>query len=349
MIKHGVVSSCGLLFATFLFVPRAPAITVQVATSKPQYYIGETVLVLVTVPEVANLSFFTSCQAGFILDGTPPPPPICFQVLTSQITPHTWTNIYHWDEPRLALGDHSVVGEVVGYGFSAFTNFQIIPPPPPSGDFLIDFDTIPGTGAGVAHLMAYDACGVHFHTIQNRPCTLDVSTNPTNNCLKGFDSYPVGFNVAVTFDMPVFGASAKVRAGLGQQVTMTAKNALGQTLAFSTSPPVTNVNVFQHTVSVTTTEPIVTLVWQPTAANAGVSIDDLLVITTPPLKPSLIDATTLRLICPTVAGANYQLWSSTNLQTWIPCGPAWPGDGNPLTNDVPVSSSSLFFRITKDK
>lgn len=348
MIKHGVVSSCGLMFAAFLFLPCARAINVQVATSKPQYYVGEPIQVLVTVPNVANLSFFTSCQADYNLDGVPHPPRNCFQVLTSQTTPHTWTNVLPWGEAGLALGNHSVVGEVVGYGYSAPTNFQIIATPPPSGDFLIDFDTIPGTAAGVAHLMAYDACGVHFHTIQNRPCTLDVSTNPTNNCLNGFDSYPVGFNVAVTFDMPVFGASAKVRAGLGQQVTMTAMNALGQTLAVTTSPIITNVNVFQHTVSVTTTEPIVTLVWQPGAANSGLSIDDLLVITTPPLKPSLIDATTLRLTCPTVAGANYQLWSSTNLQTWMPCGPACPGDGNPLTNDVPVSSSSLFFRITKD-
>ncbi len=346
--NHGVISTCGMLIAALLLKPCALAITVQVSTSKPQCYVGEKIYILVTVPETANLNFSSSCQANYSMDGLYTRGQFCFQTFTSRTTPYTWSIAHREYEYDVGLGNHSVVGEVIGYGFSSPTNFQVIPAPPPPTDFLIDFDNLPGTTAPIAYLKAYDACGARLHTIQNRECQISSSVSPTNHCLTGFDSYPVGFNAAVSFDMPVFGASAKVTGGLGYRVTMTARNAAGQTIAVATSPAITNVYLFENTVSVRTTEPIASLEWRSGVPNAGVLIDDLFVITTPPLTPSVIDATTLRLTCPTVAGANYQLWSSSDLQTWTPCGPACSGNGNVLTNDVPVTGSpTRFFRVTK--
>jgi len=348
-LKRGVISSCGILIAAFILKPDASAITVQVSTSKPQYYEGEVIYILVAVPEVATLQFWTSCQVNYVMDQTFTPPLTCAQVLTSRTTPYTWTIAHRWYGYDVGLGNHSVVGQVIGYGFSPPATFQVIPPPPPPADFLIDFDTLPGTTAPISSLNAYDAYGAHFHTIENADCQLSSSVNPTNHCLTGFDSYPVGFNVGVSFAMPVFGASAKVTGGSGYKVTMTAKNAAGQTIAVATSPTITNVYVFKNTISVKTSEPIATLEWQSGAANSGVYVDDLFVVTTPLLTPCLMDAATLRLTCPTVADAHYQLWSSTDLRNWTPCGPACLGNGNVLTNDVPVTGSpSRFFRITKD-
>lgn len=78
-LKSGVISICGILIAAFLLKPCASAITVQVSTSKPQYYVGEVIYILVTVPEAATLHFSSSCQASYIMDQTFTPPLTCAQ------------------------------------------------------------------------------------------------------------------------------------------------------------------------------------------------------------------------------------------------------------------------------
>jgi len=334
-----------LFIALFLGKLCAQAVSVQVATSKPTYFPGERLEVLVSVPEPATLLFPTSLQTLYTMDGAYTPAWSALGVLTQASTPRTWTNIHSWSDYNLSPGNHTVIGTVVGYGTSAPVTFNVVQPPSPQGDFLIDFDTIPGTTASVAHLMAYDACGVHFHTKQGAAMGLhDVAGN---SWVQGFDAYPTGFHVIADFAIPVFGASAKVAGGTSVTITMVAKNSQGQTIATNTSVPVVHPGQFEQSLSVTTTEPIASLEWWPSIPNSACRVDDLFVVRTPPLNARAV-GDILCLTWPTVSGENYQLWSSTDLQTWSPWGSPRAGNGGMLTNDCSMTGApALFFRVSK--
>lgn len=323
----------------------ASAIDVDVATAKSSYYPGEELEVLITVANPATLFFGSSLQTLYTMDGVYTPNLVGAAVLTDATTPRTWTNTHRWHDYNLSVSDHTVVGTVIGYGTSGPAAFNVVPPPVPQGDFLIDFDTIPGTTARVAHLMAYAACGVRFHTRQGTACSLQVGES--NSWVEGFDPYPNGFHVIADFAMPVFGASAKVAGGTGVRITMIARNAQGQTLATDVSAPVMQPGKFVQTLSVTTTEPIASLEWSPSIPNSMAGVDDLFVITGPSLSHALLGST-LELTWPTVSGANYQLWSSTNLETWTTFGPLRAGTGSVLTSEISVDGTSArFFRVSK--
>jgi hypothetical protein len=221
----------------------------------------------------------------------------------------------------------------------------VIQTPSPRGNFLIDLDTIPGTTAKVADLMAYDAIGIHFHTSQGS--AVGLQNVGGNSWVQGFDPYPIGFHVIADFAMPVFGASAKVAGGTGVQITMLAKNALGQTIATNVSGVVAHPGQLEHTLSVMTTEPIASLEWWPSIPNSMARVDDLFVITTPNLGQTVV-GDTLRVTWPSLAGTNYQLWFSTNLQNWSSCGPIRTGTGGMLTNDYSMADApTLFFRLSQ--
>src|SRR5258705_10504952 len=199
----------------------AGAAPVQVTTHST-YYPGERVEILIAYTQPGVLNFYELPQTTYELDGTYSPGGFGIPVVTQVATPYTWTNRHSWDGYNLLPGNHTVVGTVINYG-SGSTTLQVVPPPVPQGDFVVDFETIPGTTARVDHLMAYDGCGVHFHTSLGAICSLH--STPTNSSVGGFDPYPTGFNVAANLDMPVFAASAKVAGGTGVRITMIARNA----------------------------------------------------------------------------------------------------------------------------
>jgi hypothetical protein len=321
------------------------AIDVEVATAKPNYYPGEYLEVLITVTNQATLHFGSTLQTIYTMDGVYTPGLVGDLILTSATTPRTWTNTHWWGDYNLALGIHTVVGTVIEYGTSPPATFGVVEAPTPEGDFLVDFETIPATSSRMADLMAYYACGVRFRTSQGRPC--GIRHEESNSWVTGFDPYPTGFHVVADFTRPVFGARAKVAAAGGCQMTMIAKNATGQVLATAVCPPITQSGQFAQSLSVKTTEPIASLEWWPSNPRSMVGVDDLFVITTPILSQTVV-GTTLRLTWPTVAGANYQLWSSTDLQTWLPWAPACVGTGGVQTNECSMASSTVrFFRVSK--
>jgi hypothetical protein len=321
------------------------AIDVTVATAKPSYYPGERLEVLISVTSTGTLYFSSTLQTLYTIDGVYTTSLNGLGILTEATTPHTWRMSHDWSDYDLSLGRHSVVGTVFGYGTSPPANFDIVQPPTPQGNFLVDFETIPATTASVAHLVAYHACGIYSRTSLGAACRLQEGVG--GKWVEGFDPYPTGFNVVADFTIPVFGASAKVAGGTGVRMTMTAKNARGQTLANAVSAPITQPGQFAQTLSVKTTEPIASLEWWPSIPNSLTAVDDLFVITTPILSHMLV-GNTLRLTWPTVVGANYQLWSSADLITWSPWGSTRAGSGNLLTNDCSLTASTLlFFRVSK--
>jgi len=327
----------------------ASDIPVEVATDKPAYYPGEELNILITVPVPMTLRFPTTLQTLYTLDGVYTSPDYALNVFTQATTPKTWTMTHSWADYRLPLGNHTIVGIVVGYSESVPVSFGVVQPPKPEGAFVLDFDTIPGTTARVAHLMAYEHLGVRFHTAEGQPCTLDNLDG--DSWIEGFDPYPSGFNVAASFNVPVFRVSAQVAGALDSQITMIAKDAAGETLVSTTSPPITQPKESRQTLSLTTTRPMVKVEWWPSSPRSLCAVDNVAVVTFPPPSVNcIVMQKKVMITWTTVAGFNYQVWSSPDLREWSPCGVIQTGTGAVLThNGMDAQSDRLFFRVTVGK
>ncbi|HOC01827.1 MAG TPA: hypothetical protein PKM43_24140 [Verrucomicrobiota bacterium] len=321
-----------ILFVFALTSPLwASGIPVEVATDKTAYYPGEELKILITVPIPMTLQFLTALQTLYTIDSVYTPIVYVSDRPTQATTPKTWTRNHRWADYRLPLGNHTIVGIVVDHGESVPVSFGVVQPPKPEGAFVLDFDTIPGTTARVAHLMAYESIGVRFHTAEGQPCTLRNLDG--DSWIQGFDPYPSGFNVAASFDVPVFGVSAQVAGALGVQITMVGKDAAGETLASTTSPAIAQPVKFGQTLNLTTTRPIVEVEWRPSAPKSVCAVDNVAVVTFPPPSVNcIVIQKKLMITWTTVAGFNYQLWSSPDLRVWSPCGVLQTGTGAVLTH-----------------
>lgn len=310
-------------------VSLTPAIDLSVATDKPSYYQGETVKVLLTTTTPGTLLFYNLPQAYYTLDGSFPSTEAYLPVISAVTVPpggYTWTMTHDWQTYPLALGVHSVSGNLMGYGTSAPNYFSVVQAPQPRGNFLVDFDTIPGTTASLSDLIAYDAIGVHFHTTLGAPCWLRNLDG--DSWLESFDPYPAGFNVAASFDRPVYAASGPVAGGTGARITLVAKNAGGQTLASATTPAITQPGRFVQTLTVVANEPIAALEWRPDISNAVCAVDNLY-LATQPGWPQAATPPTLTGVVPQPDGSvllqaqgtnsySYTLQVSSDLAQWTP-------------------------------
>jgi len=131
-------------------------IMVGVITDKEEYRYGEIVNITVTafnpVSEQISLNFTTSCQANCIIDNynfinsT-----LCTQVLTSKTNPPngtiSWNNLKYpfSGQPSLSVGNHLIIGEVIGYGQSkpleitvSNTGTEVETNNVPPGDFIVN-------------------------------------------------------------------------------------------------------------------------------------------------------------------------------------------------------------------
>jgi len=332
-----------LLGSAILGTCAALAAPVQV-TTHPTYYPGERLEILITATQPGVLNFSSSLQTMYALDNYHPLV-YSIPVLTQVTTPYTWSWRHRWELYNLLPGIHTVDGIVYNYGSGA-TTLQVLPTPVPPGDFVVDFETIPGTTARVDHLMAYDGCGVHFHTSLGANCSLDSS--PTNSAVKGFDPYPTGFNVAASLDKPVFAASAKVAGGTGVRITMTARNAAGQILASDTCAPITQPGQFAQELSVKSVEPIVSLEWWPSQSNSMCDVDDILLVNSSPVIRGRNVGNNFEVSWFGIQGATYNVWSSEDLQNWSQVGLPWTGTGSMLIASVPLEDSpARFFRVSR--
>jgi len=268
-------NSCCILAGVLAGITSVSAIDVEVVTAKPTYYPGELVEVLITVTNAGTLDFGSTLQTLYTMDSVYTPDMVGLAIVTQVTTPYTWSMVHNWNDYNISLGNHSVVGTVLRYGTSPSADFEVVQPPTPKGDFLIDFETIPATTAPVAHLIAYHASGIDFRTSLGAACRLQQGEG--GSWVEGFDPYPTGFNVVADFAIPVFGASAKVAGGTDVRITMKAKNAQGQIIATAVSDPITQPGQFAQTLSVEAKEPIASLEWWPSVPNSVMGVDDLFV------------------------------------------------------------------------
>jgi len=139
-----IITIIAAILALQAGVAQATIVEVSAATDKATYLFGEEVTVFVTAynpnAEAVTLSFGSSLMASYMMDGVFDwsEDKVFAQVLT-QVTieaydSHTWElqhGLYEWEFHPLRVGTHTVVGEVVGYGYSPLVEFEVVPKPVP--------------------------------------------------------------------------------------------------------------------------------------------------------------------------------------------------------------------------
>ncbi|MBI5383389.1 MAG: hypothetical protein HZA90_01740 [Verrucomicrobia bacterium] len=273
----------GALITSLLAVATGSAVQFQVATDKTAYYPGEVLNVLITATNTAPtevvLEFSDSSQALYSIDHFYWLPDGAYMMNTSVTIPgygsYTWSIQHSWGEYRLPPGVHSVTGEVIGYGSAGPVSFTVLDSPVVLGDLLLDFDHIPGTDAPLAHLLAYEECGVEFGMYAGRSAVGLASTSGDHWLDSGVCTYPTGFNLFARLQRPAYGATVKVTAGIGQYISMLAKDSQSNVIASVTSKPTTVPYHFSQSMSLRAAQPIAILEWWPSDPRSLVGIDDL--------------------------------------------------------------------------
>ena len=326
----------------------AQLLGVYVATDKASYEQGEPIQITATYLGSQTLTFGSSRQMDYRLDGTYRPGGIFLTVITYATGPFSRSETFDWRDHLLAPGLHTVEGIIPGWELSNPTSapeyFWVTPLPKPQTDFLIDFLYWPGRQNRIEALPVYEVFGLRFRTSLGSSPYYRYSDHYTNYSLGGFDPYPIGYNVAVDFDLPVNGARAYVGGTSNTTVTMIAKDKHGAVLASATSPVL---GATRLPVELWSDQLIASLEWWPSITNSRIVVDDLLVRVAPTVNPVASNGT-FRLTWPAVTGGVYRLWSSSNLLEWIPAGPPTECAHGTFSNDCPMTgSTSLFFRVSR--
>lgn len=329
----------------FLLPERGASLDVRLTMPRTNYFLGELVDFFISTTNGGLLRFPSSIQSAYSLDGLYSGPNFANPVITFATIPRTWTNTHTadgWNQYALAPGPHRVCGIVDAslatpgdaYGKSATNTFWILPPPPVKGNFLIDFTHLIGTNVTTVSLAPYEFSGVHFTNISSGSLFLGDALQARG--------------IRAQFNMPVFAVSAKIAGLNGAQITMIAKNAAGQILATSVSEPIVRALYFDQKLAVDSLEPIASVEWTSIPTNQSVSIDDVFITTGPVLKHS-VQNDGVRIIWPTVTNKLYQVWSSSDLRTWLPEGAPQSSVAGALTNFFPTQNSgSKFFRVSEE-
>ncbi len=276
-----------LICALAVSQAEATPLLISVATDKAAYVPGELLMVDVTAHNPndydANLSFQSTIQAQYIMDGVYTYPTMGLGVLTSVSIPahsyHTWSFGHSWSEYDLGLGTHSVLGTVLGAGISQPYSFDVIAPTFPTSDVLIDFEHVPDGGALPTGYLAdqYAAWGVHFgEMVRGGMDDITVHAEGDNQFAAAVSgTYPPGFNIVAQFDMPVYGVSADVTSAVGMTITMVAKDSNGQIIDSVVSDLVPAVKEFVGPIELQSQTPIASVEWWPSAQNAAVMVDNI--------------------------------------------------------------------------
>jgi hypothetical protein len=141
MIKKAEILA--ILILILFGMTKATAINVSTLTDKETYLLGEEVVVSVTAynpdPDPVTLNFFTTLQASYLMDDVYDwSEGRFFNPAFRQRTIEAY-GFYTWDLRHTSshdmiiypidVGTHTVVGEVLGYGYSSTVQFEVIPEP----------------------------------------------------------------------------------------------------------------------------------------------------------------------------------------------------------------------------
>jgi len=261
-------------------------LVITVATDKPAYVAGELLVVSITAhnPNDSDmvLSFNSGLQAQYTMDGVYKAPTIATMAFTRVSIPphasHTWSYGHLWAEYGLDIGTHTVVGTVIGRADSQPYSFEVIAPTLPTSDVLIDFENLPDGRAMPGGLYdAYAAWGVHFGKVKSGGMERISVCEKSGNLYAAATSctYPPGFNMIATFDMPVRGISADVSSAAGMTITMVAKDSDGQIIDSVVSDVVSEAGEFVGSIELLSEVPIASVEWWPSEQNAAVFVDNI--------------------------------------------------------------------------
>jgi hypothetical protein len=317
---------------------------VTITTPKTNYFRGEHLEYTIGFTPPGFAQFPGIPYHTYQVDSTYLPAGYTFPVVTTVTQPKSWAMQLDWQRFPLTPGFHSIYGIVPMYGTSAPVVINVIAPPIPANDFLIDCRHLIGTTNLLGDLLAYESQGVTFRTRQGNLCSLSEPSG-----ISGQDPAPDKCNVVAHFAKPVFKVTAHVRFGGNSNLTAIAKNSSGQIL--TTVVSATNVSFGSQIITVESLEPIASVEWRPNGQETlliAVHVQELAVATGPILHQRRV-GTQLELYWPTINLGHYQLWSSTNLLSWTAIGAAQIGTAQPLTNAFPIdpASGATFYRVTK--
>jgi hypothetical protein len=137
-----ITITLAVLVLGFAGMAEATIVDISVATSKTMYELGEDVGVFVIAynpnPEPVILTFPSSTQASYLMDNIYDWKehhgawPVITEKRIEAFGSYTWTPIHGTDEMETylpTLGMHTIVGEVLGYGYSTQLEFKVIPEP----------------------------------------------------------------------------------------------------------------------------------------------------------------------------------------------------------------------------
>lgn len=286
-----------------LVIIRPPVIpnplVITVATDKPAYVTGELVIVSITAhnPNDSDmvLSFNSGLQAQYTMDGIYKAPTVATMAFTRVSIPphasHTWSFWHPWTEYGLDIGTHSVMGTVMAGRDSQPYSFEVIAPTLPTSDVLIDFESLPDGRAMPGGLSdAYAAWGVHFGKAKSGGMERISVCEKSGNLYAAATSctYPPGFNIVATFDMPVHGVSADVSSAAGMTITMVARDSDGQIIDSVVSNVVSEAGEFVAAIELLSETPIASVEWWPSEQRAAVFIDNVHVMLPEPATLSLL-------------------------------------------------------------
>ena len=262
-------------------------LVITAATDKSEYVRGELLYVDATVhnPNAysVTLHFGATVYFNYTMDSTYTTS-LSGAIAMIEVTipagqSHTFRQRHHsWSEYDIAPGTHSVVVTMeANYGQSEPYYFEVVEPVLPTEDVLIDFDILPdGRPMDGPPRDAYAAWGVHFHQILSDG-TQSPSLNYTGSNLylvTWSTTYPPGFNIVATFDMPVYGVSADVSTAAGRTITMIAKDSGGNVIGTTESDPVPASGSFVP-IEIYSITPVASVEFWPSQETAAVMLDNL--------------------------------------------------------------------------
>ncbi len=299
--KVSLSVAAALICALAVCQAQADPLEVMVATDKPAYVVGELLVVSITARNPNDydtvINFSSGLQAQYTMDGVYKAPTIATQALTSVSilahASHTWSFGHLWAEYGLDIGTHNVVGAVIGRGGTQPYSFEVVAPTLPTSDVLIDFKHLPDGRAlpKTGHLAdEYAAWGVHFRKATSGEMdNIAVYEKGGNQYAAAVScTYPPGFNIIATFDMPVHGVSADVSSAAGMTITMVAKDSDGQIIDSVVSDVVSEAGEFVGAIELLSETPIASVEWWPSQQNAAVYVDDIHVMVPEPATLSLL-------------------------------------------------------------
>lgn len=275
----------GGMIAFEVAVPPVP-LELSLALSKERLQVGERMELSLTARNPAStdvtLYFSSSCQMYYALDAYQPPE-ACLMVLTQVTIPafgsHTWRRTHSWSAYNPGPGTHVLSGGLHGYGEAVPITFEVLPTERPAGNFLVDFDHLPGTDNALGDIQGLLACGLAFRSIDGDPPGVgSYAGNQLLTC--GRCTYPTGFNIVIEFDPPVYGITADVGSCPTCHVTMIVRGEDGAELARAEAASGPYLQ-FAATVTVRSRSPIASAEFWPSQTNAAVHVDNCFLYLTP--------------------------------------------------------------------